>query len=99
MANPETLGFTLQTIGLQWTTASRSAFLLYLNATFVPVVATVLGEQGIGLRTWLTVFIAVAGTLLLVNDGGAPNVGDLWSVGAAMASAMFIVRLSRARWA
>lgn len=91
----QTLGFTLQTIGLQFTTASRSAFLLYLNATFVPVVATLLGEQGIGLRTWLAVFIAVAGTLLLVNDGGSPNVGDLWSVGAAMASAMFIVRLSR----
>ena len=27
----QTLGFTLQLIGLNWTTASRSAFLLYLN--------------------------------------------------------------------
>ena len=73
----QTLGFTLQLIGLNWTTASRSAFLLYLNATIVPVIATLLGERNIGLRTWLCVFVAVAGTLLLVNDGGAPNIGDL----------------------
>ena len=92
----QTLGFTLQLIGLNYTTASRSAFLLYLNATIVPVIATILGERNIGLRTWVCVLVAVAGTLLLVNDGGAPNVGDLWSLGAATASAMFIVRLTHA---
>ena len=67
----QTLGFTLQLVGLNWTTASRSAFLLYLNAFFVPIVATVIGEQGIGLRTWLCVGLAVLGTSLLCNDGGA----------------------------
>lgn len=92
----QTAGFTLQLVGLRWTTAQRSAFLLYLNATIVPVIATLLGEQGIGLRTWACVLVAVAGTLLLVHDGGAPNVGDLWSLGAACASAMFIVRLTHA---
>lgn len=92
----QTLGFSLQLIGLHWTTASRSAFLLYLNAFFVPIVATSLGEQGIGLRTWVCVGIAVLGTGLLINDGGAPNIGDVWSIGAALASAMFIVRLTRA---
>lgn len=92
----QTLGFTLQLIGLQWTTASRSAFLLYLNATMVPVIATLLGEQGIGLRTWVAVSFAVAGTLMLCNDGGEPNIGDLWSLGAAASSAVFIVRLTHA---
>jgi len=92
----QTSGFTLQLIGLRWTSASRSAFLLYLNATFVPIIATILGERGIGIRTWACVIVAVVGTLMLVHDGGEPNVGDLWSLGAALASAMFIVRLSRA---
>ena len=54
-------GFTLQLVGLQWTSASRSAFLLYLNAVLVPFIACVLGERNFGLRTWLTAFAAVSG--------------------------------------
>jgi drug/metabolite transporter (DMT)-like permease len=46
------LGFTLQLIGLHWTTASRSAFLLYLNAPLVPIFSWMLGERRIGLRSW-----------------------------------------------
>ena len=92
----QTLGFTFQIVGLHWTTASRSAFLLYLNATIVPVIATILGERDIGIRTWACVLTAVAGTLLLVHDGGEPNIGDLWSFGAACWSAMFIIRLTKA---
>ena len=70
--------------------------MLYLNATIVPVIAMIFGERRIGLRTWVCVSIAVIGTLLLVNDGGEPNVGDLWSLGSAVWSAIFIVRLTHA---
>ena len=90
----QVLGFTLQLVGLQWTSASRSAFLLYLNAVLVPFFACVLGERRIGLRTWVAAFAAVSGTLLLTYDGGPPNVGDVWSLCAAAASALYIVRLS-----
>ena len=95
----QTLGFTFQLIGLHWTTASRSAFLLYLNETMVPMVALLLREPSasdIGLRTWVCALVAVAGTLMLVNDNAGPNVGDAWSVCAALASAVFIVRIGRA---
>ena len=93
----QTLGFTLQLIGLQWTTASRSAFLLYLNAPLVQLMALLLGERDdIGLRTWVCVAVAVTGTLMLVNDGAAPNLGDLWSLCAALASAVYITRVGRA---
>ena len=54
-------GFTLQLVGLQWTSASRSAFLLYLNAVLVPFIACLMGERNIGLRTWVTAFAAVSG--------------------------------------
>jgi drug/metabolite transporter (DMT)-like permease len=129
-------GFTLQLVGLQWTSASRSAFLLYLNAVLVPFLACLMGERNIGLRTWVTAFAAVSGvpqhththmhtqmhphthnstcacacctctaqraaralhmsgTLLLTHDGGPPNPGDVFSLGAAAASALYIVRLS-----
>ena len=54
-------GFTLQLVGLQWTSASRSAFLLYLNAVLVPFIACLTGDRNIGLRTWVTAFAAVSG--------------------------------------
>lgn len=91
----QVLGFTLQLVGLQWTTASRSAFLLYLNAPLVPFFAKLLGERLLGLRSYGAAALAVVGTLLLTYDGASPNIGDLVSVGAAAASAMFIVRLGR----
>ena len=36
----------------------------------------------------------ITGTLLLTYDGGPPNPGDVFSLGAAAASALYIVRLS-----
>lgn len=38
--------------------------------------------------------LRVPGTLLLTYDGGPPNPGDVFSLGAAAASALYIVRLS-----
>ncbi|CEM34469.1 unnamed protein product [Vitrella brassicaformis CCMP3155] len=90
------LGYALQAVGLQETTASRSAFLLYLNVKFVPFLAALLFGRHISAGTWLSALTAFAGTALLSSDGSPPNIGDLWSVAAAMASAMFILRLEAA---
>ena len=87
------LGFGLQAIGLQYTTASRSAFLLYLNVKLVPLIALICYGRQSPPRTWASAALALAGTLLLTNDGSPPNVGDAWSVAAAGASACFILRL------
>lgn len=90
------LGFALQAIGLQTTTASRSAFLLYLNVKLVPLVALLVYGRASPARTWLSAAIALAGTALLSYDGSPPNIGDAWSVAAALASACFILRLEEA---
>ena len=90
------LGFALQAVGLQYTSASRSAFLLYLNVKLVPLIALVLYGRRSPLRTWASAALAFGGTALLSYDGGPPNVGDLWSVAAALASACFILRLEEA---
>jgi len=92
------LGFSLQAIGLQSTTAQRSGFLLYLNVKFVPFFAKVLLGRQISKWTWLSAFAAFSGTALLALDGQSlgMNVGDVWSVLAAAASAMFILRLEKA---
>lgn len=92
------VGFSLQAIGLQTTTAQRSGFLLYLNVKFVPFFAKVLLGRQISKWTWLSAFAAFSGTALLALDGQSLglNVGDVWSVMAAAASAMFILRLEKA---
>lgn len=89
-------GFALQAIGLESTSASRSAFLLYLNVKLVPLLSSALYRTPIAPSTWLSAFAALCGTALLSSDGLAPNAGDAWSVLAALASAAFIVRLQAA---
>jgi drug/metabolite transporter (DMT)-like permease len=96
------LGFAFQAIGLQSTTASKSGFLLYLNVKFVPLLAYLLLGRQLTVSTVLSAVAAFAGTALLATNGlisvgtNNLNVGDAWSVLAAMASAMFILRLERA---
>ncbi|CAM9349085.1 unnamed protein product [Chrysoparadoxa australica] len=89
------LGFAFQAIGLETTTASRSAFLLYLNVKLVPFFGFALLGREISTQTWISAFVAFAGTALLSADSStAPlNIGDLWCLGAAATSALFILRL------
>lgn len=92
------IGFSLQAIGLLTTSAQRSGFLLYLNVKLVPFFAYILLGRNISAATWVSAFTAFSGTALLALDGQSIglNVGDFWSVLAAAASAMFILRLEKA---
>lgn len=98
------LGFSFQAIGLEFTTAQKSGFLLYLNVKFVPFLARILLGRDISIATWVSALVAFVGTALLaMNPNGDQdslndflNIGDLWSIAAAAASAMFILRLERA---
>jgi drug/metabolite transporter (DMT)-like permease len=103
------LGFCFQAIGLEYTTAQKSGFLLYLNVKFVPFFAALFLQRSITTATWISALTAFAGTALLACAGGsgatdgaatnaanALNVGDAWSIAAAAASAMFILRLEKA---
>ncbi|CAE7026307.1 unnamed protein product [Symbiodinium microadriaticum] len=90
------LGFCLQAAGLLYTTAQRSGLLLYLNVKLVPFFAWSIFGRAVPLSAWLSALAAFLGTLLVAMDDAAgvdPNIGDLLSLLAAAASAMFILRL------
>lgn len=89
-------GYALQSAALLTTSASRSAFLLYLNVKFVPLLARLVYARPIPALTWASAALALGGTLLLTYDGSPPAVGDAFSVAAALASALFILRTERA---
>jgi drug/metabolite transporter (DMT)-like permease len=92
-----TAGYVLQTIGLQYTTSSVSAFLTYLLVVFVPLIVAVRTRR---LPPWPTVAgvaIAVGGLALL---GGGPDVGagrgELLTLGCALAFAVHLLVLADA---
>jgi len=87
------LGFAFQAIGLVTTSASRSAFLLYLNVKLVPFFASLLYGRRISSQTWFSALLALVGTFLLSTDGGPINTGDIWCIAAAASSALYILRL------
>jgi len=62
----------------------------------VPLLALLLYGRTSPPRTWVSALLAVCGTGLLASDGSPPNVGDAWSLAAAVASACFILRLEAA---
>ncbi|KAK9824226.1 hypothetical protein WJX72_008663 [[Myrmecia] bisecta] len=92
-----------QAVGLEHTTATRSAFLIQATALLTPLLATLGGERPTR-NVWIGCCIALMGTLLITADKhGAPDgeqaasmlSGDLAIFAAAFFFSMATVRLGR----
>ncbi len=79
------LGYVTQTVGLQYTTASNSAFITVLYVIFVPLFLR--RFQG---RAWFSAALALTGLWFLVTPSLEMNVGDLWTLACAVAFAAHI---------
>ncbi len=90
----EWLGYATQTIGLQYTTASRSAFITCLSVVLIPLFHWATGKP-ILRRVWLAAVLAFVGVGLLSYDGSAANRGDLWTLLTAAFYGYYIVRLEK----
>jgi drug/metabolite transporter (DMT)-like permease len=84
------LGYVLQTVGLHYSTASNSAFLTALYVIFVPLILR--RFEG---RVMLATVIATLGLWLLVKPSMSMNMGDLMTLGCALAFAGHIICLER----
>ena len=88
------VGYALQTVGLQHTTASRSAFITGLAVLVVPLLAFALLRQRIGTGVALGVVLATVGLWLLSSDGEmAFGQGELLTIVGAVAFAAHIVAI------
>ena len=83
-------GYALQTVGLHYTSASNSAFLTALYVIIVPLML-----RRFDRRVIVATVIATAGLWLLVKPSGTMNLGDVMTVGCAVAFAAHIVCLER----
>lgn len=86
------VAYLTQTVGLQYTTASRSAFITTLYVVALPLLLGVLGHR-LGWPIWLAAGLAIAGVGLLSYDGSPPNLGDAWTLITALSYALYIWRL------
>ncbi len=88
------LGLTLwlQTWGLLYTTATRSGFITTLYVLFVPLIELLWDKKAIRRDLWIWVFVALLGTALIckLQEGGQWNLGDLLTLGCAIAAAFQI---------
>jgi drug/metabolite transporter (DMT)-like permease len=84
------LGYTLQTAGLLYTTASNSAFITALYVVFVPLF---LGR--FDARIWVSAALAIVGLWFLINPSVSVNAGDVMTLGCAAAFGAHIACLER----
>ncbi|WP_022799045.1 DMT family transporter [Thermus islandicus] len=87
------LGYATQAVGLEHTSASRSAFITALNVVLVPLLLSLAGRWVGGV--WLSALLALLGVAFLSYDPRQPplNAGDLWTLLTALTYALYIVRL------
>lgn len=91
-------GYTLQTVGLQGISSSKSAFLTALYVPMVPLLQWALYRRPPRVMALLAVVLAFVGTVLLSNPAGLDwqfGLHDALTVGCAAAVAFEIILISR----
>lgn len=84
----------LSLVALEVIPASRSAFIIGLNAFLVPLLGLLVGQRPPSHVLWAAA-VAVAGIGLLSWEGGGFNWGDAVTLGCAIAIAVYILLLER----
>lgn len=88
-------GYALQTIGLKYTSVSKTGFITGLSVVIVPLLSTLLLRQRPSRNALLGVLLATTGLGLLTLRGLSMAQGDLWVLGGAISFALQIVALGR----
>lgn len=85
-------GFATQTVGLQYTTASKSGFITGLLVVLTPLLQIVVTRKRLAAGNVIGVVLVTGGLYLLTSPSGAGfNLGDALTVACALAFALYIV--------
>jgi drug/metabolite transporter (DMT)-like permease len=91
-------GYAFQTVGMQWTSVSKTGFLTGMYVPLVPLFSLLLLRQRIAITAWLGVLLSLVGLLLLsVNKQFTLNIGpgEWLLLCCAIAFALQIVMISK----
>ena len=89
------MGYILQTIGLQYTSATVSGFVTGMFLVFTPLVAWAVTGERVSGTAWIAVAVATVGLALMSLTGASAGLGELLTLGGALAFAAQIVGLSQ----
>ncbi len=85
------LAFALQTVGLQYTTPSKNAFLTAVNVVIVPFIAFVMYKRKIDMYELVGAILAMIGVgVLSLKLSADINIGDVLTLGCAFGFAFHI---------
>ncbi|KAF5078677.1 EamA-like transporter family protein [anaerobic digester metagenome] len=85
------IGFVLQTFGMKYTTPSKNAFLTGVNVIIVPIIAYFLYKRKLARQEVFGAVLSIIGIgLLTLRTDGQVNIGDLLTLGCAVAFAFHI---------
>lgn len=88
------IGFAFQTIGLKYTSASKSAFITGLLVAFTPIAQAVIEKRLPTKGSMIGVGLVAIGLYLLTSPGGQGfNIGDILTLFCAISYAIYIVYL------
>lgn len=91
-----TAGYSLQTVGLLYTTASKSAFITGVSVVLTPLLSFAVSRVRPRASSVGAVGLAIVGLYLLASpSAGGANVGDVLTLGCAVAFALHIVTTER----
>lgn len=88
------VGFALQTQGLQFTTASKSAYITGLLVVLTPICQILIERRPPKFGNMIGVLLVTAGLYFLTSPRGSEfNTGDMLTLGCAICFALYIVYL------
>ena len=88
-------GFMLQTIGMKFTTASKSAFITGLMVVFTPIFQLIIERKAPRTGNIIGVVLVAIGLYLLTSPKGSEfNIGDTLTLGCAVLFSIYTVYLS-----
>lgn len=87
-------GFASQTLGLVYTTASKSALITGTNLLIIPFAQYLIIKKKVGLENWISVIVVLMGLYLLTRPESAGiNFGDFLTLICAFSWAFYIIYL------
>jgi drug/metabolite transporter (DMT)-like permease len=87
-------GYVFQTVGLQYTTGSVSAFITYLLVVLVPIISALVIRRAPDPPTIAGVVVATAGLFLMTGHTFHLGRGEILTMGCALAFAFHVVLLA-----
>lgn len=91
------LHYAFQTVGLNYTTASKSAFITGLNVILVPIFSAVLLKNIPSRKVRISATLAIIGLALLTLNQklGGVNIGDIYTFISAIIFAFYIILVGK----